>query len=82
MILEREFNHYATTHMFVILKAIMVKYYEVILANTVQLPPFMGGDTPEKCAQKEVEELYNRDKNRFYDLYEEAYQELASKGEF
>ena len=80
--LEKEFNDYCKAHMFAILKVKMTRYYEVILANSVQLPPFMGGDTAESLAQKDVEELYNRDKIKFYEMYEEAYQEIAKETDF
>ena len=80
--LEQEFAGYKMAHIVAILKAKMIRYYEVVLANTVQLPTFMGGDTPEKCADRDIEELYNRDINEFYRLYELAYQELAENGEF
>ena len=82
MTLEREFMQYRMAHVFTILRAKMIMYYETVLANTVQLPSFYGGDTPEKCANRDIEELYNRDINQFYELYEKAYQELAENGKF
>ena len=80
--LEREFSEFKILHMFAVLKAKMIMYYEVILADTVQLPPWQGGDTPESLAQRDIEELYNRDINKFVEMYERAYQELAVNGEF
>ena len=80
--LEREFSEFKILHMFAVLKAKMIMYYQVVLANTVQLPSFMGGDTPESLAQRDIEELYNRDINEFVEKYERAYQELAKYGEF
>lgn len=82
MTLEREFSEYKLAHIVAILKVKMIRYYEVLLANSPQLPIFMGGDTPEKCANRDIEELYNRDVNRFIELYELAYQELAQEGDF
>lgn len=77
MTLEQEFTAYKLSHIVAILKAKMIRYYEVILADKPQLPPFMGGETPEKCAERDIEELYNRDINKFYEMYERAYQEFA-----
>lgn len=82
MTLEREFLAYKMSHIVAILKVMLIRYYEVILANSPQLPSFMGGDTPEKCADKEIENLYNTDLHRFMDLYEQAYQELALQDDF
>ena len=82
MDLAKEFTAYKMAHIVAILKVKLIRYYEVVLANTVQLPPFMGGDTPEKCADRDIEELYNRDINKFIEMYERAYQELAVNGEF
>lgn len=82
MTLEQEFSFYKVIHMFAVLKAKMIRYYEVILADTVQLPEWQGGDTPEKLAQRDVEELYNRDINKFYEMYERAYQEFAKQIDF
>lgn len=79
--LEFEFSDYKVIHMLAILKAKMIMYYEIVLADTVQLPPFMGGDTPEKCADRAVKELYERDINEFVNMYEKAYRELAQMGE-
>lgn len=81
MTLEKEFRQYKMLHMFAVLKAKMFMYHEVVLANSVQLPPFMGGETAEDLAQKDVEELFNRDINEFIEMYEKAYQELAAQGE-
>ena len=80
--LEREFLQYRMAHIIAILRAKMIRYYEVVLANTPQIPAFLGGDTPEKCADRDIEELYNRDIVKFMELYEKAYQELAEYGEF
>ena len=82
MTLEREFTNRKMSHIVVVLRAMLIKYYEVTLAKSPQLPSFMGGDTPEKCADKEIEHLYNTDLNKFLDMYEKAYQELAQLGDF
>lgn len=82
MTLEREFSNRKLSHIFVILRAMLIRYYEVVLANSPQIPAFLGGDTPEKCADRDIEELYNRDIKQFMELYEKAYQELAQYGEF
>lgn len=81
MSLEKEFSQYKVAHIVAILKVMLIRYYEVVLANTVQLPSFMGGDTPESCADREIENLYNTDIHKFMDLYEQAYQELVEMGE-
>lgn len=80
--LEREFSDYKMAHIVAVLKVMLIRYYEVILQGTVQLPAWFGGDTPEKCADKDIAELYNRDKQEFFNRYEEAYQILANEGEF
>lgn len=76
MTLEKEFSEFKILHIFAILKAKLIMYYEVILADTVQLPSFMGGDTPESLAQRDIEELYNRDINKFLEMYERAWDEV------
>lgn len=82
MTLEKEFQTHKMAHIVAILKVKLIRYYEVVLANTIQLPSWLGGDTPEKCADRDIIELYNRDINKFYEMYERAYQELAAEGEF
>lgn len=82
MELEREFMQYRIAHIFAILRVKMIRYYEVVLANSPQIPAFLGGDTPEKCADRDIENLYNQDINKFMELYEKAYQELAGENEF
>lgn len=74
--LEREFSEFKILHMFAVLKAKLIMYYEVVLANTVQLPPWQGGDTPESLAQRDIEELYNRDINKFVEMYEKAWDKI------
>lgn len=80
--LEREFSDFKLAHIVAVLKVMLIRYYEVVLANTVQLPVWMGGETPESCADRDIAELYNRDKEQFFNTYEKAYQILAQEGEF
>lgn len=82
MTLEREFLQYRMAHIVAILRAKMIRYYKVVLANKPQIPAFLGGDTPEKCADRDIIALYNRDIKQFMEMYERAYQELAQYGEF
>lgn len=81
MSLEKQFATYKMLHIVAVLKVMLIKYYEVVLSNYAQLPSFMGGDTPEKCADKEIENLYNTDLNKFMEMYERAYVILANEGE-
>lgn len=75
--LEDEFEQYKALHKYAVLKAKMIMYYEVVLANSVELPPFMGGDTPEKCADRDIKELALNDINKFNESYEKAWCEIA-----
>ena len=81
--LEEEFLQYKMLHIVAVLKAMMIRYYEVILMNRPELPPFLAErETPEKCADRDVKKLYNRDKKQFLEKYELAYSILAQEGDF
>ena len=82
MTLEREFSARKLAHIVTVLRVKMIRYYEVILANQPQIPAFLGGDTPEKCADRDIENLFNTDINKFFEMYEKAYQELANETDF
>jgi hypothetical protein len=77
MKLEKEFERAKARHKLAIMRERLLRYYEVVLANTVQLPEFMGGDTPEKCADRALKDLIVTDIDKFNSLYEKAYMELA-----
>ena len=77
MSLEKEFERTKARHKYRIMKEKLLMYYEVVLASSVDLPPFMGGDTPKKCATRELRKLLVNDIDKFNSLYEKAYAELA-----
>lgn len=77
--LGREFEEYKAIHKYSILFKKLFMYYETILDNNdddgLQIPYFMN-TTAEELAQRDIRELYNRDKNEFNRLYELAWQEM------
>lgn len=77
MTLEEEFLYYAAIHRFSILKAMMIKYYSTLEADSINLPDFQREDSPEKLADKDVKNLVLTDINKFNSLYEKAWAELA-----
>ena len=75
--LADEFEQYKAQHKYSVLMAKMIDYYATIMENELQIPDFMDDDTPEKRAEKDIRNLYNRDKNEFNRLYEVAWAEIA-----
>lgn len=76
-LLEKEFEEFKALHKYGIMKAMLQNYYATIQQGKVNLPDFMRDDTPEKLADKELRYLVVNDINRFNELYEKAYAELA-----
>ncbi len=76
-LLEKECIQRIALHKYVIMKAMLQNYYTTIQQDKVNLPDFMRDDTPEKLADKELRNLVINDINRFNELYEKAYAELA-----
>ena len=77
MVLEREFTRRAFVHKMAVLKAVMMKHYADLQdTNTVCIPDFLRQDTPEKLAEKEIEELLILDNNgeRINHLYNIAWE--------
>ena len=81
-LLEKEFNARKLAHVFTILKAKLIDYYQTLEQTEVNFMDFLRDDTPEKKAQQMVEYLYNNCRKDFWQLYEVAYNELATRGEF
>ena len=77
--LATEFEEYKAIHKYSILFKKLFMYYETILDNNdddgLQIPYFMN-TTAEELAQRDIRELYNRDKNEFNRLYELAWEEM------
>ena len=80
MTLEEEFSARVFQHMFKVLKMKLVEYYETIEMGKLNLPNFLRNDSPEKKAEKQINLLYKNDKDRFLELYEQAYKDLAERG--
>ena len=76
-LLEKQFEEFKALHKYAILKAKIMNYYETMQQGQINLPDFMRDDTPEKLADKELRKLVINDINRFNELYEKAYAELA-----
>ena len=76
-LLENEFEQFKTLHKYAILKAKIMDYYETLQQGQINLPDFMRDDTPEKLADRDLKNLVLNDINKFNDLYEQAYIELA-----
>ena len=78
--LEQEFSTRKLAHIYAILKFKLMEYYDTLEMGKVNLPNFLREDSPEKKAEKDIDWLLKHDKKRFYELYEQAYQELAERG--
>ena len=76
-LLEREFEEFKSLHKYAILKARIMNYYETLQQGEVNMPDFMRDDTPEKLADRDLKNLVLNDINKFNDLYEQAYTEIA-----
>ena len=72
-----EFEEHKALHKYSVLMAKMINYYETIMADEIKIPEFLTDDTAEKRAKDSIKELYNRDKQEFNRLYEEAWEEIA-----
>lgn len=80
--LEREFEFWKLNHMHDVLFVRMVQYYRDLQSTGVTLPEFMV-ESPDVLERREMNNiLANNDRTYFYNLYEKAYQELATQGEF
>ena len=74
--LEDEFKIYADIHKTAILQAKMTTYYRAIQESGITIPFFML-ESPEKRAEREVQELFDKDKDAFNALYEQAWAQYA-----
>lgn len=80
--LEKEFEFYKLSSMYDVLFVRMVQYYRDLQSTGITLPEFMV-EAPDVLAKREMNNiLANNDRTHFYNLYEKAYQELATQGEF
>lgn len=80
MELEKEFEFFKLRHKITVLKTVITKFYEDLQdANTVNLPDFIRNDTPEKLADKELDEIFynSNDKQRFEFLYNKAWEQIG-----
>lgn len=80
MDLEKEFELRKLQHKLAVLKAVITKFYEDLQdTNAVNLPDFIRDDTPEKLADKELDEIFynSNDKQRFEFLYNKAWEEVS-----
>ena len=76
-LLEAEFEEIKALHKYGIVKARIMNYYETLQQGEVNMPDFMRDDTPEKLADRDLKNLVLNDINKFNDLYEQAYIEIA-----
>ena len=75
--LANEFEQYKAQHKYSVLMAKLIQDNEFIMANEVNIPEFMGGDTPEKRAEGQIREIYNLGIDNFNRAYERAWNEIA-----
>lgn len=74
--LEDEFKIYRDMHKISILQAKLIAYYRTIQESGIKIPFFML-ESPEKRAEIEVQELFDKDKETFDSLYEKAWEQYA-----
>ena len=74
--LEAEFEIYKLIHKTAILQAKLTAYYKTIQESGVTIPFFML-ESPEKKAEKEVQNLLCENSQAFEQLYERAWNEYA-----
>lgn len=74
--LENEFKIYRDMHKISILQAKLIAYYRTIQESGIMIPFFML-ESPEKRAEIEVQELFDKDKETFDSLYEKAWEQYA-----
>lgn len=80
--LEKEFEFWKLQHMYDTLFIRITHHYRDLQNTGVTLPEFMQ-KKPEDLATNEMNNiLVNADKEHFYNLYEKAYQELATIEDF
>lgn len=80
--LKKEFQFYKLQHMYDVLFIKMTNHYRDLQNTGVTLPDFMC-EKPEDLAKREMDNvLANSNNEQFYNLYENAYQELAVNQEF
>lgn len=77
--LEQEFEEYKALHKYSILKARIMQYYADLEGTGVNIPDFLRDDTPEKLADRDLQELLSTCSGieKFNKLYEMAWQEIA-----
>lgn len=80
MTLEQAFSLRKIAHIYAILKYKMMEYYETIEMGKLNLPNFVRNDSPEKKAERDIDWLLKNDKQKFYEMYELAYKDLAERG--
>ena len=75
--LTKKFEERKAVHKYSVLMSKLIKDNEFIMANEVNIPDFMGGDTPEKRAERQIREIYNLGIDNFNRAYEIAWNEIA-----
>lgn len=78
MILEKEFEQYKALHKYCILKARIMQYYKDLEEGQINLPDFMR-ETPEQKADKDLTKLIMFSPNKFNELYEQAWNDIAER---
>lgn len=74
--LEQEFEQFKALHKYAVLKAKIMKYYSDLEVNAVDIPYFLK-ETPEQKADKDLSYLLLFHKDKFNELYEEVWKEVA-----
>lgn len=74
--LEFEFEIYKDIHRMAILQAKLITYYRTVQESGITIPFFML-ESPEKRAEREVQDLFDKDKETFNALYEKAWAQYA-----
>lgn len=74
--LEKEFEIYKLIHKITILEAKLTTYYRTIQETGIKIPFFML-ESPERKANKEIEQLLDTDRDVFEALYQKAWDEYA-----
>jgi hypothetical protein len=74
--LDAEFKIYKDIHRMTILQAKLITYYRTVQESGIKIPFFML-ESPEKRAEREVQELFDKDKETFNALYEKAWAQYA-----
>ena len=74
--LEKEFEIYKLIHKTAILQAKLTVYYQTIQESGITIPFFML-ESPEKKAEKEVQNLLCENPEAFEILYQEAWEQYG-----